>query len=254
MTDPRAGQPAQPSDLVDVASLVTAYYTLRTRPGRTGPAGGVRHLGPPRVQLRRRVQRGAHPGDHAGHLRVPGRAGLRRAAVRRPRHPRAVRAGLGTALEVLVANDVDRAGGLGRRLHPDAGGQPRHPDRQPREVDRPRRRHRRHPLAQPAARRRLQVQPAERRAGRHRRDRLDRRPRQRPAARAGWAASGGCPSTRRAAAAGRATTSSAPTSTTCRTCSTSTRSARRACGSAPTRWAARASTTGARSPSATAST
>ncbi|HYO36410.1 MAG TPA: phosphoglucomutase (alpha-D-glucose-1,6-bisphosphate-dependent) [Geodermatophilus sp.] len=28
MTDPRAGQPAAPSDLVDVPSLVTAYYTL----------------------------------------------------------------------------------------------------------------------------------------------------------------------------------------------------------------------------------
>ncbi|SNS80350.1 phosphoglucomutase [Geodermatophilus saharensis] len=28
MTDPRAGQPATPADLVDVASLVTAYYTL----------------------------------------------------------------------------------------------------------------------------------------------------------------------------------------------------------------------------------
>ena len=27
MSDPRAGQPAQPSDLVDVAHLVTAYYT-----------------------------------------------------------------------------------------------------------------------------------------------------------------------------------------------------------------------------------
>src|SRR3954466_10952118 len=32
MTDPRAGQPAQPSDLVDVASLVTAYYTLEPDP------------------------------------------------------------------------------------------------------------------------------------------------------------------------------------------------------------------------------
>src|SRR6478752_7584323 len=28
MADPRAGQPAEPSDLVDVAHLVTAYYTL----------------------------------------------------------------------------------------------------------------------------------------------------------------------------------------------------------------------------------
>src|SRR3546814_4341544 len=27
MSDPRAGQPAEPSDLVDVAHLVTAYYT-----------------------------------------------------------------------------------------------------------------------------------------------------------------------------------------------------------------------------------
>ena len=32
MTDPRAGQPAQPSDLVDVASLVTAYYTREPDP------------------------------------------------------------------------------------------------------------------------------------------------------------------------------------------------------------------------------
>ena len=32
MSDVRAGQPAQPSDLVDVASLVTAYYTLEPDP------------------------------------------------------------------------------------------------------------------------------------------------------------------------------------------------------------------------------
>jgi phosphoglucomutase len=32
MTDPRAGQPAQPDDLIDVASLVTAYYTLEPDP------------------------------------------------------------------------------------------------------------------------------------------------------------------------------------------------------------------------------
>ncbi|MDP9430362.1 MAG: phosphoglucomutase (alpha-D-glucose-1,6-bisphosphate-dependent) [Actinomycetota bacterium] len=32
MTDPRAGQPAAPSDLVDVVSLVTAYYTLEPDP------------------------------------------------------------------------------------------------------------------------------------------------------------------------------------------------------------------------------
>ncbi|MDU0312589.1 phosphoglucomutase (alpha-D-glucose-1,6-bisphosphate-dependent) [Phycicoccus sp. M110.8] len=32
MSDPRAGQPAQPSDLVDVPHLVTAYYTLQPDP------------------------------------------------------------------------------------------------------------------------------------------------------------------------------------------------------------------------------
>jgi phosphoglucomutase len=32
MNDPRAGEPAQPSDLVDVAHLVTAYYTLTPDP------------------------------------------------------------------------------------------------------------------------------------------------------------------------------------------------------------------------------
>ena len=32
MSDTRAGQPAAPSDLVDVASLVTAYYTLEPDP------------------------------------------------------------------------------------------------------------------------------------------------------------------------------------------------------------------------------
>ena len=33
MTSPRAGQPAEPTDLVDVAKLVTAYYSLHPDPG-----------------------------------------------------------------------------------------------------------------------------------------------------------------------------------------------------------------------------
>jgi phosphoglucomutase len=36
MTDPRAGQPARPSDLVDVAALVTAYYALEPDPADPG--------------------------------------------------------------------------------------------------------------------------------------------------------------------------------------------------------------------------
>ncbi len=36
MTDPRAGQPATPADLVDVAQLVTAYYTVHPDPAEPG--------------------------------------------------------------------------------------------------------------------------------------------------------------------------------------------------------------------------
>src|SRR5947208_9074832 len=35
MTDPRAGTPAQPGDLVDVAKLVTAYYAIQPDPDAT---------------------------------------------------------------------------------------------------------------------------------------------------------------------------------------------------------------------------
>lgn len=63
------------------------------------------------------------------------------------------------------------------------------------------------------------------------------------------------PYTRALAAPARAaTTSSVPMSPTCRACSTWTRSARRVCGSAPTRWAGRPSPTGAGSPRCTGST
>src|SRR3954469_21458230 len=48
MTDSRAGQPAQPSDLVDVAALVTAYYALEpdpTDPGQQVVFGTSGHRG-----------------------------------------------------------------------------------------------------------------------------------------------------------------------------------------------------------------
>src|SRR5512144_2842981 len=38
MSDPRAGTPAQPSDLVDVPHLVTAYYTQEPDPGNADQA------------------------------------------------------------------------------------------------------------------------------------------------------------------------------------------------------------------------
>ena len=86
-----------------------------------------------------------------------------------------------SALEVLAANDVTVLVDSADRFTPTPavshailranGGR----------IDRrrPGRRHRRHAVAQPAARRRLQVQPAARRAGRHRCHRLDRQAGQR---------------------------------------------------------------------------
>ena len=216
----RPGRPLAPRDGV-----------LHGAPGPGGrrPAGGVRHLRAPRLVAEDRVQRGPHRRDHPGDLRVPRGAGHRRAAVPRPRHPRAVRAGRPiSALEVLAANGVTRAGRQPRRLHADARAVARDPRRYNRgRTSRPGRRHRRHAVAQPArataassttrptAARPTPTPPAGSRTAPTScsRDGLD-----------GVAAdpvrAGAAPPTPRGA-----TTSSTPTSTTCRTSSTSTRSA-----------------------------
>ena len=71
MNDPRAGTQAQASDLVDVAHLVTAYYTQVPDPDGPRPAGRLRHVRAPRQQPADGLQRDAHPGHDAGHLRLP---------------------------------------------------------------------------------------------------------------------------------------------------------------------------------------
>ena len=89
-------------------------------------------------------------------------------------HARAVRAG--------AAHGARGAGGQRRAdrhparrwRHADAGHLARHPRPQPRAQRAPRRRHRHHAVAQSAGGWRLQVQPAQRRPGRHRRDQVDR--------------------------------------------------------------------------------
>ncbi len=257
MADPRAGQPAQPQDLVDLPHLVTAYYTQVPEPERRRAAGGLRHQRAPRLVARHGVQRVAHPRDDAGDLRLPQAAGLRRPAVHRPRHPRALRAGVG-----------HRARGAGRQRRDGAGRQPRplHADArrsrtrssaptEGKSSDRlgAGRRDRGDAVAQPAQRRRLQVQPAARRPRRHRRDVGDRRPRQRAdqgraRRRTPDAVREGARRRqllrlhghlrRRPAVRGRPRP----------------RSRRPASGSAPTRSAARRSTTGPRSPPVTGST
>ena len=171
--DPRAGTPAQPSDLVDLDALVGAYYDREPDLDDPAQQRGVRHQRPPGIGPRHGVQRGAHRRDHRRDRGVPPR---RRAptvrcssAATRTRCP--TRPGA-RALEVLAAADVEvhvdardswtptpgvshailRHNGAGTlRGRPHAG-------------TRPGRRHRRDAVAQPAARRRLQVQPAARRA------------------------------------------------------------------------------------------
>ena len=108
MTSPRAGQPAEPTDLVNVAKLVTAYYELRPDPAEPAQRVAVRHLRPPRLALHGAVQRGPHPRHHPGHLRLPPRPGDRRPALPRRWTPtRSPSPRQATALEVLAANGVD---------------------------------------------------------------------------------------------------------------------------------------------------
>ncbi len=135
---PLAGKPAPKDMLVDLARLERAYYESRARPGRPESARELRHQRPPRLVAARLVQRGAHPGDHAGDLRVPARAGDRRTALPRQGHARAVRARRSArALEVLAANGVETVIQQRRRRHADA----RHLARDPRPQPRPQRTH-----------------------------------------------------------------------------------------------------------------
>ena len=194
--------------------------------------------------------------DHPGHLSLPRR---RRASTGRSssagtptrcRSPRGRR-----ALEVLAANGVDVMLDARRRRDADAGRLARHPRPQPRPTGGARRRHRGHALAQPARGRRLQVQPAVAAAP----------PTPRSPA---WIQDGANALPRRAASrgvrphpvrAGAAGADDAPLRLrrrlrrrARRPSSTSTRSAARGSRSASIRWAAPASRTGRRSPSATA--
>ena len=160
---PRAGQPADPATLVDVAALLAAYHDITP-----DPADPAQRVAFGTSGHRGSAFKGAFNEAHILAIseaicRYRARHGLRRAAVRRARHARAVRAG-----------DPDRGRGprrqrrrrparRRRRLHPDAGPVARGHRRQPgRRRGRPaaRRRDRRDALAQPAGGRRLQVQPA----------------------------------------------------------------------------------------------
>ena len=177
--DPRAGQLPDDGDLVDVERLLAAYRDHEpAEPVAFGTSG---HRGTSldgsftdahvvaisAAVCRYRAEQGIDGplflGRDTHALSEPACAHDRRGA-RRARHGRRRR--------------------RRRRLHADARDLARDPRAQPRRRRRHGGRDRRHAVAQPARRRRLQVQPAARRAGRHRRHRLDRA-RGQPAARAG---------------------------------------------------------------------
>ena len=264
MNAPRAGQPAQPSDLVDVAALVTAYYTREPDPDERRRAGRVRHLGAPRVEPEDVVQRGAHPGHDPGDLRVPRATRASTARCSSAATPTALSEPAWTsALEVLVANDVTVLVDSADRYTPDPRGLARDPHRQPGQGHR-----RRRDAGAPGLADGIVVTPSHNPPG-------DGGFKYNPphggpadsdatkviAARAnelirgGLAGSSGVPFARARAAAIRPTTSSARyVDDLPNVLDLDAIREVRACASAPTRWAARRSTTGAPSASGTAST
>ena len=171
---PRAGQPALPSELVDVPALLRAYDEIRPDPsdpaqrvafgtsGHRGSAFRAAFNEPHILATTEAICRYRAAQGYTGPLFI----GRDTHALSEPAWR--------TALEVLVGERRRRARRQRGRLHADARRLARDPRRQPRRVPRgARRRHRRHAVAQPARRRRLQVQPAQRRPGRHRRHALD---------------------------------------------------------------------------------
>ena len=151
---PRAGLPPDPSQLIDVDDLRARYASETPDPTNPRERVALRHLRPPRLVARGALQRGAHPGDHAGDLRAPrarraspGRCSSARTRTRCPAPAQR------TALEVLAANGVETLVSPRRRLHADAGrSRTRSSTYNRRPHGRARRRHRHHAVAQPAAR------------------------------------------------------------------------------------------------------
>ena len=87
---PLAGKPAPESILVDVPKLLAAYADLKPDPAEPSQRVAFGTSGPSRQSVRAQLQRGAHPRDQPGDLRLPEKPGHRRAAVHRRRHARRI--------------------------------------------------------------------------------------------------------------------------------------------------------------------
>ena len=172
-----------------------------SRPRRARPAGVVRHLRAPRLGADRDVQRGPHRRHHPGDLRVPGgrRASTGRCTwARTPtRFPSLRRSARWRCWPPTASGCCStRAAGTRRpRRCPARSWRTTRRDAGPRGG-----RDRGHAVAQPAVGRRLQVQPARRRPGRHRHHPADPGPGQRRCWPTGWPACAASRTPRAAAA------------------------------------------------------
>ena len=134
---PRAGQPALPTELVDVDALIAAYYDVKPDPsdpaqrvafgtsGHRGSAFRAAFNEPHILATTEAICRYRTAQGYTGPLFI----GRDTHALSEPAWR--------TALEVLVANGVDVRVDAARRLHPDAGGVARDPRREPRTIGEP---------------------------------------------------------------------------------------------------------------------
>ena len=198
MNDPRAGQLAQPvRPRRPRRPRRRPTTTAMPDPDDLDQQVAFGTSGPPRVEPEDRVQRGAHRRHDPGDLRLPARrrattarcssAATPTGCPSRPGRPPSRCWPPTTSVLVDARDGYTPTPAVSARDPPAQPRQGRHAARA-----RPRRRHRRHPVAQPAARRRLQVQPAARRPRGHRRDEGHRRPRQRADRAAGSGTSAAC--------------------------------------------------------------
>ena len=177
--DPRAGEPATPDMLVDVPRLVAAYYEEKpdvSEPTQSVAFGTSGHRGS-----------SLETTFNENHILAISQAICEYRKAQRTDGPLFLakdthalsEPAFDSALDVLLANGVEVMVDTELRLHADAGPVARHPQVQPRPQRQICGRHRDYAVAQSAGGWRFQVQPDQRRPGRHHCHQVDRRPRQR---------------------------------------------------------------------------
>ena len=172
---PLAGKPAPPELSIDVDALVRAYYDRGPTPTTRSSASSFGTSGHRGTSLTARsTRRTSSPSPRPSASTA--RATASRPAVHRQGHARPLGARASAPRSRCWPPTASRRSSRrGDGYTPTPAISHAILDLQPRPQRRPGRRHRHHAVAQPAGRRRLQVQPAQRRPGRHRRHRAGSR-------------------------------------------------------------------------------